>query len=155
MATAALRGDAFFQFDLPVDPFGTAVHTLANPLAEVRTIDRRRRYDWWAEDLVNREIVFTGAGVTEIMGTIRFEDEPEDLRLMLRLALQYNMTLTYWQNGDSYPVKLVAVVGATDADETPLDPDRDRYGYGEWECRVHLRRIDGGTLEGILECGSS
>jgi hypothetical protein len=150
MATVALLGDAFFSYNLPISPFGVASHSLAHPLTDIVPINRRARYDWWAEDLVNREVVTLGGGVREIMATIRFENEPDELTEMMRLALQYDLTLSYSQNAVVYPMHLVSISGASAENETPLQPDRDRYGYGEWECRLHLRRIDGGTLDGIF-----
>jgi hypothetical protein len=150
MATSALKGNASIVYDLPISPFGQVTHQLAAQLLQVRVIDRRARYDWWAEDLMTREVVTVGAGVKEIMASVRFENEPDELRELLRLALQYDVELSYTQDSVVYPVHLVSVEGANSADETPLTPDRDRYGFGEWECRVHLRRIDGGSLDGLI-----
>ena len=147
MATAALKGNAYFTYT----PAGSAaiVHQLAIPLWNKRVVDRRARFDWWAEDFNTREVINLATGVYEIDATIRFDNEPTELRYMLRTALQEDLVL-YYTNGATYPVRLVAVLGASDADEVPLDPDRDRHGYGEWECRVQLRRTDGGTLDGAF-----
>lgn len=149
MATAALKGSASFSYT-PYGTFTVLTHGLAIPLYNIRIMDRRVRYDWWAEDLNTREVVNIGDGVREIQATIRLDNEPTELRYMLQQALQYDLVLTYTASTGSFPVRLVAVLEAADADETPLVPDRDRYGYGEWECRVHLRRTDGGTLDAIL-----
>ncbi|MCI0436847.1 MAG: hypothetical protein L0271_24890, partial [Gemmatimonadetes bacterium] len=149
-ATSRFKGDAEFRYQLPVSPFGTVTHVLAIPLWEVRPVDRRVRHEWWADDLETRETVVIGDGVREVEATIRLDDEQEALRTMLRLALHHDLTLQYRQNGVDYPVRLVEVMGARGLDDVPVEPDRERYGYGEYECRVRLRRTDGGTLDGII-----
>jgi hypothetical protein len=147
MATTRRRGDSSI-FYTPPDS-AELEHVLAIPLWDIRPVDRQSRYEWWSEEFSTREIVTVGDGVFEIFATIRLDDEPVALKRMLRLALRHDLTLTYRQNGAEYPMRLVAVVGANGLDETPLERDRDRHGYGEWECRLHLRRTDGGNLSGI------
>lgn len=148
MATEHLRGDAFFEW---LAGSTTTQHLLAIPLHELEPVDLQERHDWWSADNREREIVALGIShVQEIYGTIRFDNQPVALKAMLRDALLFNTQLTYYQNSVGYPVHLVAVVGASSMDETPIKPDRDRHGYGEWECRVRLRRIDGGDLDGIF-----
>jgi hypothetical protein len=148
MATAALKGSATLAYTPPGGTLTT--HLLAIPLWEVRQIDRRARYDWWAEDLDTREVVTVGDGVREILATVRFENEPGAFRSLLRDALTYDLTLVYTESTGTYPCRLVAILGASDADETPMEPDRDRLGFGEWECRLHLRRTDGGTFDAMF-----
>ena len=152
MATLPLNADtASFSYSNPVSPFGTVSITLAIPLWDIQPMDVRERHDWWATDNSNREIVTVGeADVYDILATIRFDNEPTELKTMLRLALQYDLTLTYSQNSVNYPVRLVAIVGAVSPSTTPLSPDRDRHGYGEWEVRVHLRRTDGSNLNSLF-----
>jgi hypothetical protein len=149
MATAALTvRDATITYTPPGG--AQVVHQLAIPLLQIEPVDRMERHDWWAADLDNREVVTVGAGVYEIMATVRFENEPANLKALLRTALRDDVTLFYTLGSTIYPLRLVAVLGASGADETPLAPDRDRYGFGEWECRLHLRRTDGSTLDSLF-----
>ena len=150
MATLQFRDAASITYVQPVSPFAAVIHTLALPLMEVEPVDRRERHDWWAADNKTREIVTVATDVSEIFATIRLENQPDALKTLLRYALQYDVELNYAQIGFSALVHLVSVVGATDKDSTPLRPDRDRYGFGEFECRVHLRRIDGGTFASLI-----
>lgn len=147
MATAALIGSATITYTPPGG--AQVVHQLAAPLLQIEPIDREIRHDWWAADLDNREIVTIGTGVYEIRASIRFENEPDELKALLRTAQRSDVTLYYTEGSNIYPVRLVEVLGAG-GDDTPLTPDRDRYGFGEWECRVHLRRTDGSTLDALF-----
>ena len=133
MATAALIGSATITYTPPGG--AQVVHQLAAPLLQIEPIDR--------------EIVTIGTGVYEIRASIRFENEPDELKALLRTAQRSDVTLYYTEGSNIYPVRLVEVLGAG-GDDTPLTPDRDRYGFGEWECRVHLRRTDGSTLDALF-----
>lgn len=150
MATTHMKGDASFFFDDP--EYGvTMEHRLAIPLHDVQPVDLMRRYEWWSEDLTTRSIVTIGDGVRDVLGTIRMDNQPTQLKRMLRLALREDLTLRYSYAGVDYDVKLVAVVGASGLDDVPLAPDRARAGYGEWEVRVHLRATGSTTtLDGIF-----
>jgi hypothetical protein len=148
MATVQLKGDASFTYT----PTGGSLttHNLAIPLWDVQPVNRGARYDWWAEDYGTREVVTVGDGVSDVLATIRLDNQPAALKTMLEAALREDLTLTYTQDSTDYYVRLVAVVGASSQDETPLQPDRDRLGYGEWECRVHLRAAGATlTLDGL------
>jgi hypothetical protein len=148
MATAALKGSATITYTPPGG--AQVVHQLAIPLLQIEPADRMARYDWWAEDFDNREVVTLGTGVYEIRASVRFENQPDELKALLRTSLRSDVTLFYTVGSTIYPLRLVAVLGASDMDETPLVPDRDRYGFGEWECRLHLRRTDGSTLDALF-----
>jgi hypothetical protein len=151
MATSALKGASSLKYT----PNGgtETTHVLAIPLWDVQPIDRGERHDWWAADLSTREVVTVGDGVRDVLATIRLDNEPLSLKTMLRTALREDTTLTYTQDSVDYTVRIVAIVGATNSDHVPLQPDRDRLGYGEWEVRIHLRSVDG-SLHGIISSES-
>lgn len=146
MATAHLIGDARFTFTPPGGSLTT--HKLAIPLWRLSPVDNQPRYVFESADLTARHIVTIGTGVREIWATIRMDNEPGNLRIMLRAGLQQDVTLTYYrtESGTAYPAKLVEVEGG----EVVLTPDRDRYGMGEWEARIRLRRVDGNNFDGLL-----
>ena len=152
MATGHLKGAARFRW---TPPGGSEVtHLLAAPLSPVREIRPARwrsRYDWWAEDGVHREVVVVGEGVEEVTATIRMDDEPEELLDMLQAALEDDLTLTYQLSagGAEFPVRVVEVLDSQGGD-VGLVGDRGRYGGGEWEVRVRIRRTDGGSLAGMF-----
>lgn len=149
MATTQLKGDASLAY---VDPTTSldVLHLLAIPLWGVQPFDNGARYDWWAEDLDSREVVTVGEGVSDILATIRCENQPAALKTLLRLALRHDLVLTYTEDSVEYAMRLVAIEGASSQDLTPLLPDRDRLGFGEWECRLHLRAAGSTTtLDGL------
>lgn len=150
MATHHRHGTARFEFTPPGGSL--EAHLLAAPLLELQPVDRGSRYAWWSEDLSAHEIVTVGDGVEEFLGTVRFENEPQRLKRMLRLALRTGMTLEYYhsENATGIPLKLVAVVGAGQ-NETPLVEDPDRRAFNEWMARCHFRRVDGGDLSGLFQ----
>jgi len=147
MATQALQGSATIRFT----PSGGTeiVHTLAVPLKELEATDPRTRFEWWSADLQNRNVIAVGDGVREIEATVRMDNEPDQLKQLLRVGLEENGTLTYQRTsgGTSFPSKLVAVVGA---DAVSVEPDRDRGGFGEYEARLRLRRVDGGNFDELV-----
>jgi hypothetical protein len=149
MASAHLKGTARINYTPPGG--GDTTHLLAVPLLEIEPVDATTRYEWWSADMRSRSVVTVGGGVYELHATIRMENQPALLKTMLRHALNSDVTLTYRTvgGGTAYPVKLVAVIGAGPG-ESGVRPDRDRHGFGEWESRVHLRRVDGSTLDGLL-----
>lgn len=154
MATCWLRGSASFTWT-PPGGSGTVQHLLAVPLSPGRELVpsvRKRRFDWFADDFASREVVTVGSGVSEVVASIRMDDEPAELMALLGAALDHDLTLDYrWdESGEVFPVRVVEVLGGS-PDEVALTGDRDRFGGGEWEVRVRLRRTDGGSLAGMLE----
>ena len=157
MATAHLRGTARILYTHPTD--GATTHLLALPLSPVREIvpsRLRRRHDWWAANNVDREVVTIGDGVYEVVCTIRMDNEPAELLEMLRVALEEDVTLTYERvtGGGQFPLRVVEIPGSG-PDATTIEPARARYGGGEWEVSVRLRRTDGGDLTGMFDAGGS
>ncbi len=152
MATAHLSGEARFTYT----PQGGSeiVHLLAVPLSPVRELrpsSRVARYDWWAWNNVDREIVTVGDRVPEVVATIRLDDEPVELMAMLETALDDDTTLVYQltESGAEFPVRVVEVMDSQGGD-LGIIGDRGRFGAGEWEVQVRLRRTDGGSLAGIF-----
>ena len=152
MATAQLKGTARFEYT-SLESSTTITHLLAVPLLQVAPVTRRQRFDWWSADLTTREVVTVGDGVAEVFATIRCENDPAGLVAMLRAALDQDVELTYfmaYEDSEGFPVHVVAIVGAS-GDDIPLEPDPDRFGFGEYLVRVQLRRTDGsGTLDALL-----
>lgn len=142
MATAALKGSA------SLTPDGGSAHTLAVPLRDFEVIDRQPRHEWESADLSARNIVTIGDGVRDLWATIRFENEPGALKTLLRSAIYEDTTVTYQEEsgGATFDCKVIA----TASGDVALQPDRDRYGFGEYEARIHLRRVDGGTFDDLL-----
>lgn len=150
MATQHKYGAARFRFTPPGESEET--HLLMILLWDIDPVDRMRRFAWVPVGERDRETVTVGEGVAEIVASIRFDDEPAALKRMLRLALRHDLTLTYQESvaGTEYPVRLMAVVGARDDDETPVTRDPDRTAHQAWMARLHLRRMDGGSLDDLL-----
>lgn len=156
MATKAIVGSADFTYTAQGSTSGST-HQLAAPLLISPSegfVSRRlrRTFSAWSADLSIREVFTVGDGVDEIEGRIRFEDEPAQLRTMLKEGLENDVTLTYRPNGStgsSYPAKLVAVDG-NESGKIPLRPDRDRFPLGEYQTSIILRRVDGNDFEGLL-----
>lgn len=143
MAQVILKGDARFGFT----PEGGSptTHLLAVPLMQRTPADVVSKYVWWSEDLSTRELIAIGNGVHELTAIIRADDEPAQLKDMLREALHNGVTLTYRETaiGTAFPVVLLG-------DTAEIFPDRDLYGDGRFEVTIRMRRIDGGSLDGLL-----
>jgi len=89
-----------------------------------------------------------GGGAEEIACHIRFVGDASNLLDMLVTAVDGEV-LDYYPDGTLslfYPVLVMSF------DEmVSIVPDRDRFGFGEWEVPVILRRVDGGSLAGLVE----
>lgn len=155
MASQHLYGDAEIEYD---DGVYTVIHELAVPLTTnalaggFQSTHRRRRWEGWNASLREREVFTLDASVDEVVATIRFEDQPDALRDLLRAGLEQNATFIYRPTGP-YGIEidclLVEIMGAG-PDEIRIMPDRDRATLGEWEATVRLRAVNGDTFEGIL-----
>lgn len=158
MSGEALKGSARFEYQ-SADSSTTITHLLAVPLLGVAPVQRRQRFEWWSADEANREVVVIGDGCPEVEATIRCESDPAGLRAMLQAALEHDVELTYYlseADSDGLPVKVVAILGAGAPDAIVLEPDPDRFGFGEYMVRLQLRRTDGsGSLDALLGPGSA
>lgn len=146
MATASLFGNAGFKYGT-----GPTTHRLGAPLREVHPIGVQTRYSRWSLDQTTRDVTVIGAGVDDLSAVIRYENQPANLRAMLKAGMNGTLLKYYPDLGSStfYPFTLVSVEGGS-ADEVAIKPDRDRYGYGEYEASVRLRRTDGSGIDGLL-----
>jgi hypothetical protein len=147
MSTKKLIGNAGFQYGA-----GPTTHQLATPLLwELVPVAVRTRFRRWSLDRTAVDTVVIGAGVEDLLTVIRFDDQPVGLRAMLKAGMD-GTQLDYYPDlalATFYPFLLVEVDGA-DGDEVRIRPDRDRFMHGEWEASVRLRRVDGGTVDGLL-----
>lgn len=141
----ALKGDAAFEWD-------SLQLALEAPLRDISAVENIRRFVHTSADRTTRNVVTIGSGVDEIEATIRFELDVTLLKAMLEAGLN-DTTLTYWPSlggsSDTYPCKLVSVNGSEE--HAQLLPDRDMWWDRRFECRVRLRRTDGGTFDALLE----
>lgn len=156
MATEFLKGSARFEYTPPGG--SPIVHRLGTPLSPLREFVPSRlkqRFDWWSVDKVNREIVTIEGSAEEVVCIIRIDNEPVELKAMLQTALEDGTQLDYYPEtgAPAIPLQLVEIPGAA-PDEIPLTQDRGRFGGGEYEVPVRLRRIDGGTLDAIYRPSS-
>ncbi len=154
MATRRFKGDAQITYT-PLGDSSEIAHQLAVPLLlspaqGFRPAQRQRAWRAWNATGSERVTFKLGDPVYEISATIRFDDEPNALMALLDAGLNDNVELTYWPNSGIYfPCLLVAISGAAD-DEVAILPDRERFGFGEWEVSVLLRRVDGGDFSELL-----
>lgn len=154
MSTRVYKGAAEIEYQPLVGD--AVVHLLAVPLlispASGFTATRRRRlWTAWSADFTERETFTLGTAVDEIIGTVRFDDQPAELRELIRAGLEDDVPMIYRPHGvegNEFPCKLVVVPGAGQ-DEIPLVPDR--VGYAEYTVPLLLRRVDGGTWDDLLD----
>lgn len=146
-----LKGDAGFKYTDP-DTASTVTVTLAVPLFRPTPGESDVRFATWSLNRKNRDVVTLDDAVDEVWARLRFHSNVSELKALLRQGLN-DVTLTYYPSlaviGTNYPCKLVALDGA-DPNTFALTPDSARYGFGEFEVRLHLRRVDGGTFDGIF-----
>lgn len=139
------------QFDYLASGGAPVVHLLGAKLVEIEPVDERTRHEFWAASKRHRRVVTIGDGAEDFLATARFDNQPYELKAMLFRGLQ-GATLNYrlTSAGTVYPLQLVQVVGASSKDSTPIRPDRDLWRVGNYEARLHLRRIDGGSVAALL-----
>lgn len=155
MASSQKIGSADFTYQpsgLALQTHLLAVPLLIRPAHGTRVETLASYYEAWNDDRTIRESFIIGDEVEQFFGIIRFDDEPTSLRSMLRYGRLENVTLNYrpdGASGSSYPLKVVNVGGA-EGGRVPIIPDRDRFLHAEWEASVLFRRVDGGSLDGLL-----
>lgn len=150
MATAHHRGSASILY--PAPGAGTITHLLAWPLRELEPADEYSAFEWWSADRTKRNVVEIGTGVRDLWATIRADNQPAELKALLRAGLIDNVTLSYRRSaaGATFPFLLVA----TSTGGVRLERDRARAALGEYEVRIHMRRVDGGTFDELLTGGA-
>lgn len=156
MATTNLDGtDADFLYTPQGGSATThllAVKLLVSPSHGWRSAHKRRRFEAWSADFGSREVFTVGTAVDQITAQIRYDDQPSSLRSMLTEGLENDVTLTYrptGSGGSTFPSKLVSV-GGGEPGEVVLTPDQDRFGLGEHQATIVLRRVDGNDYEALL-----
>ena len=155
MASTQITGNADFQYQpagLGLQKFLLATPMLIRPAHGTRAVVQARYYEAWNDDGTIRESFTIGDDTEEFIGVIRFDDQPDTLRSMLRYGRLEDVTLNYRPDGGSgtsYPLKVISVGGA-EGGRVPIIPDRDTHARGHWEATVRFRRVDGGTLDGLL-----
>ena len=143
----ATIGDARFEYT----PVGGSLttHLIRVELQDVEAVDEIGLHEWWSADKSTRYVVKVGSGVRDIWATVRYDDQPTQLKALLRSALHDNVTVTYREEagGTQYPCKVVATEGGG----VQIRPDRDAPDvFKLWEVRLHLRRVDGNTFDALL-----
>jgi hypothetical protein len=154
MATAWVKGSASILWT-PVG--GSEIqHKLAVPLGIVREIVPSRawgeHYDWWAASKKHRRTVTVGLPtVYEIVWVNRLENQPVEFMDLLEQCKLFDIEAAYLpsESGPQYPFRVVEIMGSA-PDAVTIQPDRDRYGGGEWEGAFRARRTDGGSFNALL-----
>lgn len=140
-----IQGDSGFKYT----PTGGSLTTvaLAAPLKNLQPSQVQTVFVRESLDLSTRDVTTIGSGAYEISATIRFAADPQALLDMLK-AGRNGVTLTYYPSlavtGTSYDCLLIS------AGPVELAPDADRYGFGEYQAIVQLRRTSGATWEAVL-----
>lgn len=105
----------------PANDAGTK-HDLALPLRDLEPSVPRKRHDWWADDLKSREVVLIGDGVSEMLATARFDDEPASLEATLQAGLEDDEVIIYRRESTTVQDSGTAESGTsttlTDTDQT-------------------------------------
>ena len=112
------------------------------PLRDLRPGYSRTAYTAESLDKTAIYSVTVGTGAHELVGNIRYEDDPQGL-LDLIQAGATNTTLTYLPNladpDFSYTVKLIA---PRDVNTLTVDLDNQRSTFGEMQVEVRFRKTD-------------
>lgn len=150
MANTIKIGNAGFKY---TEIIGGANITfnLAAPLRKMRPIRTETRFKVTALDNKTSEVItISGSEVEEIVGIIRYEDDPPGLLDMLNEGAN-GAILTYYPDlstpGENYPAELVEPSG----NNIQLELDRDFGRLGLREVEIRLRRIDGGNFDNLLQ----
>lgn len=158
MASASLLGtNAGFKYS----PSGSeVVHRLAYPLLDIDAPEHTTAFEVHMLDGKTRKtvrLVDEGDEVNSIVASIRFENQPEALKMMLRASRLNHTALHYHADLDGaalFTAEVWRVVGEQFPGHIPLQRDPDRYMFQEWMVRVELRRTDGNDFSALIEAAS-
>lgn len=143
--SAPHRDDSAFRY---TEDSQSSIHYLGSRLRDITPGAAQRVYRWESEDLTTLRRVSTSVGVPEVSATIRVDGQPQSLLNMLA-AGERGATLEYFPSlsnpSESYPCVLM------DSGGLQLTPDPDRWWERRYSAKVRLRRIDGGSFQGLLE----
>lgn len=148
MASSHKKGSATLEFTPPTgsglsSPFLLAVPL--SPLPDFEMDDGRERHAWRSADRSTREVVVIETDKADLFAPIRFDDQPHDLRTLLRLAEDGEITDLQYRPASSegaVDVEVEAVMGQ-------VHPDGARGGHGEFRADVHWL-LDRSDLEALL-----
>lgn len=137
------HGTAGFKYTPPGGSLTTVqgeIRLRGGSVARVRT-----RYRNVALDQRTVDVVTIDGGADEMDVHVRFIDAPADFLTMLEHAAD-GVTVSYFPDtagGTSYPLQFMN-------GDVVLRGDRDRWGFGEYESALRIRRVDGGSLAALL-----
>lgn len=142
----ALQGDAGFKYTPDASEITV---NLEAPLRQIRPMRRKTRFRVEAMDNKTIEtITIANSTVHEIRAFLRYSNNQADILKMLSHGAD-GVTLDYYHSlseGTKYPSILIEPTGH----DIEMAMDRDLGVLGRHEIEIRLRRIDGGTYDGIL-----
>ncbi len=123
------------------DTVNQQVHVLSTPLRNVVPGFSRPTYRAESLDRTVIEALTVGSGAHELVGEVRYDDNPESLVEMLRAGAQ-NITLNYYPDARDatqvIPCKLITPVGP----QIDAVLDAQRGSFGDGAVTIRLRRTD-------------
>lgn len=144
--SAPTKGNARLSYD----PGGGTVNVdLDWPLYRITPGSARRRYVTDSVDLTTREVLVVGNGVRELYAVVRFISNPIEVLACLEAGAD-GRTITYdpdtTAGGATYPFLLIEPGG----DALRLLRDQSEWGAVLHEVAIRVRRVDGGTFDGLF-----
>ncbi len=140
--TAPLRKDAAIRFTEGGQDY---LHYLGSTLRDVTPSRPQRVHSFESADLTTIRRVAIGSGVDEVTATLAYDGSPNAL-LELLAAGRRGASLEYFPSlanpSESYPLVLM--------DASDPVPDPDFWWDSRYRATARFRRIDGGSLQGIL-----
>lgn len=133
--------------------FLLAIPLIISPQYEFSATLEARLFELWNADRTAREQFKIGSETDLVQAQVRFDDQPDLLRAMLKEARWSDRTLTYRPagvGGATYDAQLVQVAGERKVGDVPVEPDPLRWSFGEWMATLLLRRVDGGNFDNLI-----
>jgi hypothetical protein len=127
------------------DAASERVHLLAVPLRDVRPASSRATYHAESLDRTVVQRYTVGDGAHELVGLVRFDDDPQSLLDLLRAGAE-GQTLTYYPDVRDPAVKHACTLMAPVGPDLALAVEQARQGYGNVTTELRLRRTDGAAL---------
>ena len=121
---------------------GAQTHDLQIELQKVRPAAKYRTYVRDSLDFSTREVIDIG-GVYEVIGLIRYEDDPQGV-LDLILAGIRGLALTYYDHDGVANVETMLV--SPTSPDVVIDFDVDQSQFDEHMVEVRLRRTSGAAF---------
>lgn len=111
---------------------GTVTVNCGSNLHNLTYGSARTRYVAESDDLTLREVITVGDPIKQVTGTIRYHDDPDELRDMIDFGLDGGV-LTYSPDGGSSEYTCLLI------DASDITPDERRVGFGEYKVTLTLR----------------